>query len=248
MIPGKEIYQTKDKLGPIYVFDDGIRRYLAFDPTLKQSCVHKQRHSELLYEYCQAMALALVFTPELKRCFIGGLGGGSMAHFLLEHYPDTLVTALEYRSKVVKVAREFFYLPSHPQLDIREQDLKSYLGDKEKHSFDVMQLDLYTAEGMHEQQKNVKLYKRCFKKLSKDGVLVINLASQDPASCSKVRKELELISGQACYSAKFTGGNFILYAFKGKKPTLNTGEVNRKITELSAKTNINFGKIADQLK
>ena len=247
-IPGKEIHRCKDKLGPIYVYEDELRRYLAFDAKLKQSCVHKQRPHELLYDYTKAMALALAFTPEVNQCFIGGLGGGSLAHFLLKYYPEANITALEYRAQVVKLARDFFYLPDSPQLDIHETDLKNYLGGKSTRNFDVMMLDLYTAEGMHEQQKNIKLYKRCFKRLSAQGVLVINLPSKDLASGRQILKELEHISGQACYQVTFAGGNLMAYAFKGEKRVLNTGRLNRRISDLSSRTGISFGKIAEQLK
>ena len=247
-IPGKEIHRCKDKLGPIYVYEDELRRYLAFDAKLKQSCVHKQRPHELLYEYTKAMALALAFTPVVKRCFIGGLGGGSLAHFLLKYYPEVNVTALEYRAQVVKLAREYFYLPRSSHLDIHETDLKSYLGSKSADSFDVMMLDLYTADGMHEQQKNVKLYKRCFKRLSPQGVLVINLPSKNLVGSREILKELEHISGQSCFQVTFTGGNLMAYAFKGEKRVLNTGALNNRVGELSSRTGINFGKIAEQLK
>ncbi len=247
LIQGSEIHRTKDKLGPIIVLEEGGRRFLAFDEKQKQSCVSVNQPWELAYEYTQAMALALAMTPKVERCFIGGLGGGSLAHFLLKFFPGCEITALEYRAAVVKVAREFFFLPDTPKLDVRVEDLKDYLSGKDKTRFDVMWLDLYTADGMHEQQKNLKLYKRSFKRLSGDGVMVVNLASQDPKNCKIVVQELEGISGQGCYTLKLGGGNFMAFAFKGEKLPLNQKVLNERVEALSKLSSHSFGKIAERL-
>ena len=248
LIKGSEIYRTKDKLGPIIVLEEGGRRFLAFDDKQKQSCVSKNQPSELVYEYTQAMALALAMKPKIENAFIGGLGGGSLAHFLLKFFPHCQITALEYRAAVVKVAREYFYLPETEKLDVKVEDLKDYLAGKDKTRFDAMWLDLYTAEGMHEQQKNLKLYKRSFKRLSSEGVMVVNLASQDPASCKNVVEELERISAQPCYTLKLSGGNFMAFAFKGERLPLNQRALNESVGALSKLSSTQFGKIAERLR
>ena len=58
---GVEIHRSYDELGPIRVFENGSRRYLAFGEEAEQSCIDLHDPAKLVYEYTQAMILALLF-------------------------------------------------------------------------------------------------------------------------------------------------------------------------------------------
>ena len=60
---GIEVYCCYDEYGPLRVFDDGPYRYLTFGEGGEQSRIDMNNRAHPVYEYTQAMLLALLFTP-----------------------------------------------------------------------------------------------------------------------------------------------------------------------------------------
>lgn len=233
-IPGKIIYNTRDSLGEIQVYDDGLHRFLAFGTDLKQSAVNKLNSTQLIYEYSQVMALALAVPDSLNNCLIGGLGGGSLARFIAKHYPGCQIAAVDYRQAVIDVAHDHFYMPKVAQLETYAQDLDSFLKEQKKQSFyDVIYLDLFTAEGMHAQQKQLTLYEEAYRQLNSGGVLVANLAMWEMDKIQSVVERLTNISAGNLSRALVPGGNFLVFAFKPDSKQFKESSVIKRAAQLS---------------
>ena len=139
---GLEIHRCYDEFGPIRVFENGALRYLAFGETAEQSCVNLLHPSKLVYEYTQAMMLALLYLPKPKQVTFLGLGAGSLVH-ALHHYDQNLdIKVVELRAKVVEVAQEWFALDVFPELTLKIGDAAEYIAHKHPLS-DLIFADIY---------------------------------------------------------------------------------------------------------
>lgn len=173
-IPGKEIFRCYDDIGPVQVLDDGNKRYLAFGSDDEQSCQLKAQPTQLQYEYTRAMLLALLFNRDPSRALLLGLGGGSLAGCLHQHWPRLKITAVELRRTVIDTAQRYFQLPRDERLDILEADAGDYLGQHETNDFDLIFSDIYGAEGVDDLQLQERYLDQCLARLSEDGWLVLN--------------------------------------------------------------------------
>ncbi|MFC6671402.1 hypothetical protein [Marinobacterium aestuariivivens] len=62
-LPGRELHRAYDDWGPVRVIEDGPRRYLSFGYGGEQSCIDCENPALPVFEYVQAMLLALLYMP-----------------------------------------------------------------------------------------------------------------------------------------------------------------------------------------
>ena len=134
------------------------------------------------------------------------------------------------------------------QLNIECSDLESYLQDNAHEQFDVVFMDLYTDEGMHEQQKKLTVYEAALQTLTKNGVLVMNIEKNDYSAETKIIAELERVSGNKCIKASLMDGNLIVFTFKGEVPLLKSAAVTDGVAGLEKKTRTSFEYLFGRLK
>lgn len=204
-IPGKEIFRTHDRYGPVQVFDDGNKRYLALGSDDQQSCQLKTAPAQLQYDYTRAMLLPLLFKPQPKNCLLLGLGGGSLANCLYQLLDTAHITAVELRSGVIEVAYSHFSLPDSPRLSIIESDARDYLRELEtcnttNHqpiNFDMIFSDIYGSEGLDDLQLQEHYIDQCQQLLTPDGWLILNCWKEhrgDAALLSLLKERFNSIS------------------------------------------------------
>src|SRR3569623_1391487 len=124
---GTLIHRSRDADGPIEVVDDGVIRTLHFGNDVRQSSMALHDPVHLMLLYTQAMMSCLLFQPDPKRVLLIGLGGGSLAKFLLHHFPRCKIDAVERRAAVVKLAHGYFQLPETPRLRVTVDDACEHL-------------------------------------------------------------------------------------------------------------------------
>src|SRR5512138_3544669 len=84
---GHLVHRTQDELGPIEVVEDTLYRSLHFGTEPKQSSMLLGDPLALVLSYTRSMTTALLFVPQVRRVLLIGLGGGSLAKFILHHIP-----------------------------------------------------------------------------------------------------------------------------------------------------------------
>ena len=105
------LYQTTDEYGVIEVVDyKKIIRSLHFGNATQQSGMYLYNPVTLLHPYTQAM-LSCTALQAPERVLILGVGGGSMIKFLLHHFHQVEIDAVELRQAVVDTAHDYFDLP-----------------------------------------------------------------------------------------------------------------------------------------
>lgn len=178
---GELIYQGRDALGPIEVVDDGFYRSLHFGSDAKQSCMLLRDPNQLALSYTRAMCAALLFCEAPQRILLLGLGGGSLAKFLLHHYPDCHIDAVEFRPQVHQVAQEFFSLPETARLQLHFEDAGIFLrgADSDKSGYDLILIDAFLEHGIAYSVSEMHFFDACRERLSATGVMAINLWADD---------------------------------------------------------------------
>lgn len=121
---GTLIHCQRDAEGPIEVIEAHGVRSLHFGTEPRQSAMALATPDRLELSYLRAMLVGLVFVPDPRRILVLGLGGGSLVRFLLQHYPQAHIDAVESRAALVEVARTYFGLPEQPALRVRIADAR----------------------------------------------------------------------------------------------------------------------------
>ena len=209
----KEIHRRYDEYGPIHVFDEGPRRYLAFGNDDEQSCQLISQPHILQHEYTRAIVLVLLMSkPELwQRITLIGVGGGGLISSLFKLLPHIHIEAVELRASVIKVAHKYFQLPRTPQLSIHINDGLQYLIDaSEQSASDLIITDMYDAGGIDHRQLSERFISLCQNTLNDNGWLVLN--------CWLDHRENEVLMSALAeyfgtlYRCDCGGGNWIVYA------------------------------------
>ncbi len=179
---GTMIDKTRDELGEIEVVDDATSRSLHFGSDPKQSSMLLRDPIYLELAYTRAMACALLFSDQTRRFLLIGLGGGSLAKFLLHHFPDCRVDAVEYRQAVSEMAHRHFFLPYDERLNIIIDDGGYFMrtADMAEYSqYDVIFVDAFLGNGIARTVCGMSFYDACRDRLAEDGVLSMNLWNGD---------------------------------------------------------------------
>ncbi len=175
---GQLVHRRRSHDGIIEVVEDLLTRSLHFGDSTRQSAMSLHHPAVLVLEYTQAMMACLLFNPRPHRILLLGLGGGSLAKFLLRHFPESSIDAVEPARDVVEVARSHFQLPASPSLEVYITDAVSFMGDasRDSCSYDLVFIDVYDASGMVPDVIQTDFLAAARTRLSESGVLVLNLS------------------------------------------------------------------------
>jgi spermidine synthase len=196
---GVIVHRSKDPYGPLEIVEDGLVRSLHFGNAVRQSATDLQRPAYPVLAYTRAMLGGLLFQPAPRRALLIGLGGGSLAKFLLHHFPECAVEAVEQRAHVVKLAHGWFLLPETPRLHIHVADGDAFVRQAAENgdpAYDLILVDAYDGAGMADAMAQTPFLAACRRLLSPDGVLVCNLWGNDRPRSVEVRRRL-----QQCFGA-----------------------------------------------
>lgn len=186
---GTLIHRTQDEMGPIEVVQDSVHRSLHFGTEPKQSSMRLDDPQALVLSYTRAMTAALLFVPQVRRVLLIGLGGGSLAKFVLYHLPEAHLDVVEFRPQVHSVAREWFALPDDPRLTVHFGDGGEFMrtADRDQFSnYDLILVDAFEAMGIADSVCSSIFFDACRQRLADKGMMAINLWSRDRLSLDHI--------------------------------------------------------------
>lgn len=176
---GRVIYQTHDDDGVLEVVETEGVRSLHFGSISRQSSMLISNPDMLYLNYVRSMISWLLFKSTLDdEALMIGLGGGSLAKFLLQNFPECRLRVIEYRSGVVEIARKHFALPFDSRLKISIDDGAKFVRkhtDSHSERYSLLFIDAFDHEGMAPSISNHAFFDACRALMKKTGVLVINL-------------------------------------------------------------------------
>lgn len=197
---GTLIHHSRDSDGVLEVVDAHGVRSLHFGTSPRQSAMSLTDPDRLELAYIRAMLSTLLFIEEPGRVLLLGLGGGSLARFLLAHYSACRIEAVERRAGVAEIAQWFFGLPSDSRLNIHIADGGEYIEAEARRSeavYDLILIDAYDHQGMDQSINVEEFFLACARLLNSRGALSINMWGTHNAS---LRQSTDLLS--ACFPGR----------------------------------------------
>jgi spermidine synthase len=141
-----------------------------------QGGISLSKPDTLMLDYMHSAMAGLAFLKAPPRwvLFIG-MGIGAMPRYLLSRYPDVRMDIVEIDPDVPPVAKRFFYFPETPKMHIVIDDGARFV-QKKRRKYDVIFLDACFGPDIPAQLTGMDFFQRIKARLTKNGVLVANLA------------------------------------------------------------------------
>lgn len=180
------LYRREHAGRMIEVLQDDHSRLLAFDSHLTQSRMAIDDPNRLMLRYTRRMMAGLLFLEaaardEPFRVLMVGLGGGSLAKFLLHHFPACRMDVVENDPILPVVARRYFHLPSDARLNVICADGARFLDLERFSTWDLILLDAFDQHGAARGVYAEPMFEIARERLSARGVLTLNvLRSEQP--------------------------------------------------------------------
>ena len=219
---GLVVHQSHDDEGIIEIVDTQGVRALHFGSPSRQSTMLMADPNRLHSLYARAMMAGLLFHDHPREVLMIGLGGGTIAKFLLHQFAECRLKIVEYRSGVLKVARSHFGLPFDPRMKIKigcgAQHVRLHSREfSEIH--DLILIDAYDHAGMAPEVSSEIFFDNCRTLLTKNGLLVINLWGTDKDLFQQVNWHLGRVFDRRILFLPVRGrGNIIGFAFGESMP------------------------------
>lgn len=248
---GIVIHQDRDELGTLEVVEDGYQRSLHFGSEPKQSSMDLHDPLRLALSYTRAMLSTLLFNATPRRVLLLGLGGGSLAKFLLHHFPDCRIDAVEYRALVHEVACRHFHLPDDPRLHVRIADAADFIrqADATHSGYDLILVDAFTADGVAPVTSNLSFFDACRTRLAGNGVLAANLWAADSIKLEDIISDLgDAFDGRLLRLPVDGKANVIALATQQGKPRRELRRLDNPARALQQRLGIEFTVFLNRLR
>ena len=177
-----------------------------------QSAMRVARPDSLELAYTRAMMAWPLFCPQARDVLMVGLGGGSLAKYLLARDTGLRVAAVEIEPVVVELARRHFALPEESaRFSVRIADGADYVPAHPALA-DVILLDGYDAGDQVEALATLAFYRACRRALRPGGVLVVNLWGGSPDFDHYFSRLSEVFGGHLAWLPVEGKSNVVVFA------------------------------------
>ncbi len=174
---GRLVYRSETSETIVEVVETDTTRAMHFGTPARQSCMWLHDPLQLQLPYTRAMMSFLLLLPDVpRRVLMLGLGGGSIAKFLLHRFPQCEVHAVERSSEVIAVARRYFALPDSERLQVHTACAEDFVALRAiAGQYDTLLVDTFDAAGAAHCMGQQAFIDQCKTALNEHGVLAINL-------------------------------------------------------------------------
>ena len=249
---GLVIHQSHDDEGIIEIVDQEGVRALHFGSHARQSSMLLADPNRLHSLYARAMMAGLLFNDNPRDVLMIGLGGGTIAKFLLHQFADCRLKVVEFRGSVLKVARSHFALPFDARMKIKigcgAQHVRQHSRENsEQH--DLILIDAYDHDGMAPEVSSEVFFDNCRTLLTKDGLLVINLWGTDKDMFQQVAWNMGRMFERRLLFLPVRGrGNVIGFAFGEQTRKINLRDLIAKARLLEQRYQLEFPDFVQDFK
>ena len=188
-------------------------RRLRFDNGVMQSSMRVAAPFELDLSYTRGMMGFLLFNREPHHILLVGLGGGSLSKYCYRALPEARITTLEINPEVIALRDRFLIPPDDEQFRIVQTDACDHLARGDVQA-DVVLLDGYDAAGLPERLCSAAFYSACWRVLSEQGLLVVNLWGGEPRRPLYLERLKGVFHGRVWWGRPRDSSSLIAFAVK----------------------------------
>ncbi len=193
------------------------------------------------------MLANLLFQPPPRRCLLLGLGGGDLVRYFHHQMPDCKITAVELDAEMAEVSQRYFALPIASNIQLVIDDAADFVAAN-KRPVDTLLVDIYGHNGMPALLHEDAFYYHCYRALSRDGIMVVNLlishAQELHTILRKIRQQFHHLT--LCLTVPGYK-NVIVIAFRQSPTALDRAGLLQRATELSPRFGLNFAQMVENL-
>jgi spermidine synthase len=248
---GTLIHCSRDDYGLAEIVETHGVRSLHFGTNARQSAMALDEPDRLELPYLRAMLAGLLFAPEPRRVLLLGLGGGSLAKFLLQHFAGCRIETVEARVLVEDLARRYFGLPEDPRLRVSIDDGHDFLCGQPAScygSYDCIFVDIFDAAGVAAAIHRHDFFAAGARLLAPAGVFAVNLWSSHPESLRQAMRMLNLYFDGGTMRLQVVGrGNVIGFGFGPEIPKPDRASLEQRARALELRVGIEFSRLLEQL-
>ena len=169
------VHQEDSPYQQVRVRDDDLFRYLVLDRTW-HAVMWRSDPVTLFLPYSQIMVAALALTSEPKRGLILGHGGGSLAKWLGQYWPELELDIVEVDPAVVRMADEYFAYQAPGNHHVYVRDARAFLNATTA-NYDVIWADAFARHLIPFHLTTVEFFAELRARLNPNGVVAVNIAS-----------------------------------------------------------------------
>jgi len=216
--PGSDVDELRARLldgryGRPFVLDHGGLRALHFSLGYVQSVMRIADPCALELGYAQRMMAFLLFNPRPRRMVMIGLGGGSLVNFCHRHLNAANLTVVEIDADVIALRDQFAVPPDDHRLRVIHGDGAAFIAEHPGR-IDVLMVDAFGADGVAEELASFEFYENARRRLSANGILVMNIAGNKDTYARHVERLLSAFDDAVIAMSVREDGNYILFAFR----------------------------------
>ena len=219
-------------------------RFLHFGSEWVQGAMRIARPYNLELEYTREMAACLLLRPDAdwpRHILQVGLGAASLAKFWYRQRPEVKQTIIEINPAVVFMAQQSFKLPANEaRIDIQIADGVAWMHEDRKDKFDCIMVDGYDQNARFGALGTEAFYRDCRKRLSKRGLLVLNLFGRTHGYKKQIENLRAAFDGRVLALGPVEGGNAIAFAVNGEPVALEIPMLREDARRLFEETGIKF--------
>ncbi|MDT8310089.1 MAG: fused MFS/spermidine synthase [Methylophaga sp.] len=205
--------QTTADGGSIRVWQHANLRYLDFADGLLQSAIDLQNPNILPLSLNRAMLAGVIFSASIKRVLLVGTGGGAIARFLAQRFPEIYGEAVEISAEIAEIARHYFQFPASWPIYI--EDIRHFISGSQP-VYDLIVLDIAMDQKTPDWILQSQFMQQCRARLTTNGHLAINLLVDDAegflAAMRTIRQVFDMRT--VCLSLE-NHRNIVVFGFNG---------------------------------
>jgi spermidine synthase len=189
-------------------------RYLHFGSEWVQGAMRIARPYALELEYTREMMACLILRPDgdwPQRIVQIGLGAASITKFWQRYRADVQQTIVEINADVVNMAKQSFKF-NDAGIDIQIADGVAWMAENWRDKTDCIMVDGYDQNARFGELGSVAFYKSCRARLSKRGLLVLNLFGRSRGFRQQINNLEAAFGAHTLVLPPMEGGNAIAFA------------------------------------
>jgi len=241
---GVLVHCSRDEIGIIEVVDTYGVRSLHFGTHPKQSAMSLTEPDKLELSYVRAMLAGLLFKPGPRKILLLGLGGGTLATFLFNHFPECQIDAVECRPAVAEIAYEYFGLPKDARLTVHVSDGNDFVcaeAGRQEAEYDHILVDVFDHQGLAETVNQQDFFSASHRLLHPEGILAINLWGTQTQSLRQSMGLLNLYFERRTMRLQVPGrGNVIGFGFGQRMQRADMAHLKQQAKTLEVLLGIEF--------